>query len=130
MINFTEEQIMLLQYAALSGTAIETKKGKFWISGLPPFSSEDSSSIVLEEEKKEEFSKQFKYLDQNGSEDLIDRWHREKGIDEFRAIMIAQIEKYCSRYGKKDSCYKEITKIVDYAQRLREVEEGYLPKKD
>lgn len=65
--------------------------------------------------------KQERYTSQTGK-DLIDRWAEEKSVEEFRAIMIAQIEKYCARYGKKDNVISEVRKIVDYGQRLLDYE--------
>jgi len=64
--------------------------------------------------------KQERY--KTGKKDLIDRWAEEKTPTEFRAIMIAQMEKYQKRYGKKDDLVTESYKIVDYATRLHEYE--------
>ena len=64
--------------------------------------------------------KQARYTAQG--KDLIDDWAERKSMVEFRAIMIAQIEKYCRRYGKKDHPLKELEKIIDYANRLYEYE--------
>lgn len=69
--------------------------------------------------------KQERYLG-SGNQDLIDDWARVKDPVEFRAIMIGNIEKYCRRYGKKDTHLHEIRKIADYAQRLVEYEEKLL----
>lgn len=54
--------------------------------------------------------------------DLIDHWACTKTPGEFRAIMIAQMEKYQTRYGKKDDLESESYKIMDYATRLYEYE--------
>lgn len=67
-------------------------------------------------------NKQTRYTANDGM-DLIDQWSRTKSNEEFRAIMIAQIEKYCSRYGKKDDPLTEAVKIQDYATRLVEYEQ-------
>jgi len=64
--------------------------------------------------------KQARYT--TNGKDLIDDWAERKSMIEFRAIMLAQIEKYCCRYGKKDFPVKEAEKILDYAQRLYEYE--------
>lgn len=65
--------------------------------------------------------KQKRYCDENGM-DLIDRWAERYSPDEFRLIMLAMIEKYMTRMGKKDSVSMECRKIADYALRLAEVE--------
>ena len=65
---------------------------------------------------------QTRYNNNNGSKDLIDHWAEVKSPIEFRAIMIANIEKYCRRYGKKDDVLVEAKKIQDYATRLVEYE--------
>ena len=70
--------------------------------------------------------KQPRYCDQNGQRDLIDDWAERKSPEEFRAIIIANIEKYCRRYGKKDDPIKEAKKIADYADRLVAYEESLL----
>ncbi len=57
-----------------------------------------------------------------GGRDLIDQWRDNHPPEIFRAILIAQIEKYCSRYGKKDETLREIGKIIDYAKRLQDFE--------
>lgn len=64
--------------------------------------------------------KQERYT--NAGKDLIDDWAERKSTKEFRAIMIANIEKYCRRYGKKDECLSEAKKIADYAARLVDYE--------
>lgn len=64
--------------------------------------------------------KQARYT--TNGKDLIDDWAERKSMIEFRAIMLAQIEKYARRYGKKDLPVKEAEKILDYAQRLYEYE--------
>lgn len=61
------------------------------------------------------------YYTKNGK-DLIDDWAERKNMDEFRAIMLSNIEKYARRYSNKDNPSKEAEKILDYAQRLYEYE--------
>ena len=65
--------------------------------------------------------KQERYKGKTGK-DLIDRWFEEYDPIEVRAIMIAQMEKYQKRYGKKDDLVLESYKIMDYATRLHEYE--------
>ena len=64
--------------------------------------------------------KQWRYT--SLGKDLIDDWAERKSTKEFRAIMVANIEKYCRRYGKKDECLSEAKKIADYAARLVDYE--------
>ncbi len=66
-------------------------------------------------------TKQERYKGKSG-EDLIDRWAREDTPDVFRVKVMAQIERYASRYGKKDVTLQEAVKIQDYATRLVEYE--------
>jgi len=73
-------------------------------------------------EHKWDLTKQDRY--KNGKKDLIDRWAEEKTPVEFRAIMIAQMEKYQRRYGKKDDFQLESYKLCDYANRLHEYEKN------
>ena len=73
-------------------------------------------------------TKQERYKGKSG-EDLIDRWAREDTPDVFRIKIMAQIERYASRYGKKDVTLKEAVKIQDYATRLVEYETKLLEKK-
>lgn len=51
---------------------------------------------------------------------VAENWHTE---DEYRGWLLITIEKYCSRYGKKDSRLKEAQKISNYAKFLVEFEE-------
>jgi len=62
--------------------------------------------------------KQARYKKLDGS-DLIDRWAREETPQIFRAKMLAHIEAYIARYGLKDEPLSEITKIVDFVNRLK-----------
>jgi len=68
-------------------------------------------------------TKQERYL-QEGGKDLIDKWAERYTQEEFRLIMLAMIEKYMTRMGRKDSIASECRKIADYANRLALVEEG------
>ena len=69
-------------------------------------------------------SKQTRYQTQSG-EDLIDRWAREETPKTFRAKMLAHIEAYVARYGKKDKPLSEAKKIQDFANRLVQYEEKH-----
>jgi len=79
-------------------------------------------------EHKWDLTKQDRY--KNGKKDLIDRWQEEKTPVEFRAIMIAQMEKYQRRYGKKDDPQLESYKLCDYANRLHEYEKNIAKNPD
>lgn len=68
------------------------------------------------------FEKQERYKSSDGQKDLIDEWAEKYSRDEFRAIMRAQVEKYYSRYGKKDNVVSESRKAADYAMRLHQYE--------
>ena len=67
--------------------------------------------------------KQARYTNDDGK-DLIDKWAERYTQEEFRLIMLAMIEKYMTRMGRKDSIAQECRKIADYANRLVLVEEG------
>ena len=66
--------------------------------------------------------KQERYRSNTG-EDLIDRWAREETPTVFRIKIMAQLDRYTSRYGKKDNVIQEAKKIRDYANRLVQYEE-------
>lgn len=51
---------------------------------------------------------------------VAEAWHTP---EEYRGWLLITIEKYCSRYGKKDSRLQEARKIEVYARFLREFEE-------
>lgn len=51
---------------------------------------------------------------------VAEAWHTP---EEYRGWLLITIEKYCSRYGKKDSRLQEARKIEVYAKFLREFEE-------
>jgi len=51
---------------------------------------------------------------------VAEAWHTP---EEYRGWLLITIEKYCSRYGKKDSRLQEARKIETYAKFLREFEE-------
>ena len=76
-----------------------------------------------EDEEFARIEKQARYTSENGK-DLIDRWAERYTADEFRLIMLAMIEKYMTRMGRKDSIAQECRKIADYANRLALVEEA------
>ena len=66
--------------------------------------------------------KQERYRDSSG-EDLIDRWAREETPFVFRNKIMAQLDRYTSRYGKKDGTLQEARKMQDYTNRLVQYEE-------
>jgi len=68
-------------------------------------------------------TKQERYLQEDGK-DLIDKWAERYNQEEFRLIMLAMIEKYMTRMGRKDSIASECRKIADFANRLALVEDG------
>ena len=68
-------------------------------------------------------TKQERYLQEDGK-DLIDKWAERYTQEEFRLIMLAMIEKYMTRMGRKDSIASECRKIADFANRLALVEES------
>lgn len=51
---------------------------------------------------------------------VAEHWH---STEMYRGWLIITIEKYCSRYGKKDDCLKEAYKIANYGRFLVEFEE-------
>ena len=51
---------------------------------------------------------------------VAEHWHSE---DMYRGWLVITIEKYCSRYGKKDDKLKEAYKIANYGKFLVEFEE-------
>lgn len=51
---------------------------------------------------------------------VAEHWHTE---DMYRGWLVITIEKYCSRYGKKDDKLKEAYKIANYGKFLVEFEE-------
>lgn len=51
---------------------------------------------------------------------VAEHWHSE---DMYRGWLVITIEKYCSRYGKKDDRLKEAYKIANYGKFLVEFEE-------
>lgn len=51
---------------------------------------------------------------------VAEHWHR---ADFYRGWLLITLEKYCSRYGKKDSYLQEARKIAAYSQFLLEFEE-------
>lgn len=61
---------------------------------------------------------------------VAEHWHSE---EMYRGWLVITIEKYCSRYGKKDDKLKEAYKIANYGKFLVEFEEkvsaGMDPKK-
>ena len=54
------------------------------------------------------------------TEKVAEHWHSE---DMYRGWLVITIEKYCSRYGKKDDKLKEAYKIANYGKFLVEFEE-------
>ena len=56
--------------------------------------------------------------------DLIDDAADRYSDSEFRGAMRFNVEKYMRRLGKKDDVTKELGKIIDYATRWLEFEEG------
>ena len=78
---------------------------------------------TAEDEEFQRIEKQARYTGEDGK-DLIDRWSERYTGEEFRLIMLAMIEKYMTRMGRKDSIAKECRKIADYANRLALVEES------
>jgi len=70
-------------------------------------------------------TKQDRYLGKS-KEDLIDRWAREHAPGVFRAKMLAQFDRYTCRYGEKDDPLIEAKKLLDYANRLVQYEQGLL----
>lgn len=66
-------------------------------------------------------NKQDRYKKQDGS-DLIDRWIREDPPEEVRIKILAHVEAYLARYGKKDSHLSEALKIQDFINRLTNYE--------
>jgi len=76
-----------------------------------------------EDEEFARIEKQARYTGDDGK-DLIDKWAERYNAEEFRLIMLAMIEKYMTRMGRKDSIAKECRKIADYANRLALVEES------
>ena len=65
--------------------------------------------------------KQERYLI-DSTDDLIDKWARDKTHDEFRVIMWAMIEKYQCRLGKKAPTHEETEKMADYMSRWNQYE--------
>ena len=51
---------------------------------------------------------------------VAEHWHSE---EMYRGWLVITIEKYCSRYGKKDDKLKEAYKIANYGKFLVEFEE-------
>lgn len=51
---------------------------------------------------------------------VLENWH---SPEMYRGWVLMSIEKYCSRYGKKDDKLKEAYKILNYAKFLVEFEE-------
>lgn len=78
---------------------------------------------LLDRDSMTDVIKQERYTGKSG-EDLIDRWAREETSEIFRAKIMAQLDRYTSRYGKKDNVLQEAKKIQDYANRLVQYEEG------
>ena len=101
-----------MEYASISGDPICVDKIKYYISL--------SSSYGFNSEGKQERYKG------NSGEDLIDRWAREETSEIFRAKIMAQLDRYTSRYGKKDNVLQEAKKIQDYANRLVAYEESLI----
>ena len=76
-------------------------------------------------DEPEHAEKQPHYKNEDGT-DLINDWAERYTPDEFRTVMIAQMEKYQRRYGKKDLMVEEAGKIADYANRLLQYEQNRL----
>lgn len=57
-----------------------------------------------------------------GNRDLIQDWQERGTLEQNRAILLFNIEKYTTRYGKKDAPVIEAEKIMNYAIRLYEYE--------
>lgn len=57
---------------------------------------------------------------------VAEHWHN---VDMYRGWLLITIEKYCSRYGKKDEPLKEAYKIANYAKFLVELEEKLAAEK-
>lgn len=57
--------------------------------------------------------------------DLIDYWEATRTVGEFRQIILSEIDRYRTRYGKKDSCLTEAKKMRDYLNRLVAFEEKH-----
>lgn len=51
---------------------------------------------------------------------VAEHWH---SAEMYRGWLVITIEKYCSRYGKKDDLLKEAYKIANYGRFLVEFEE-------
>ena len=61
--------------------------------------------------------------------DLIHHRQDTNTVEECRDKIISQIERYCSRYGKKDNTLQEVKKILDYATRLHNWEGSLVQSK-
>lgn len=57
--------------------------------------------------------------------DLIDYWEATRTPEEFRQIILSNLDRYRTRYGQKDSCLTEAKKMRDYLNRLVAFEEKH-----
>lgn len=108
--------VRAMEYSANTGVPIVVDQKDFYISLA------QSPKVVID---KAGVVKQERYQGKSG-EDLIDRWAREETPEMFRAKIMAQLDRYTSRYGKKDDVLKEAKKIQDYANRLVAYEESLI----
>ena len=73
-------------------------------------------------DKKAEHYEDYKNIPEHysGQTDVIEFTRQQFTKDEWIASMKFNIIKYATRLGRKDALDKELDKIIDYAQRLKE----------
>lgn len=73
-------------------------------------------------DKKDEHFEDYKNIPEHysGQTDVIEFTRQQFTKDEWIASMKFNIIKYATRLGRKDALDKELDKIIDYAQRLKE----------
>lgn len=119
----------LLKYSSDVGIPVKSDGSMFWITRKDPFTRKEiltpNEFGAVKDLCDNVPPKQERYQGKSG-EDLIDRWARESTPEVFRIKIMAQFDRYTSRYGKKDEPLIEAKKLQDYANRLVQYEENLI----
>ncbi len=115
----------LLKHCSVNHKPVNSDEVLFWITTEDPFTRMETTCAAKEVRFEIDNTKQERYQGKSG-EDLIDRWARESTPEIFRAKIMAQFDRYTSRYGKKDEPLVEAKKLLDYSNRLVQYEENLI----
>lgn len=96
----------------------ESVVGSFPIGLLPVAFNQAAEHLGTPTPVVAEFTKQERYLAEDGERDYIDRSYEHLPWPQFVGAIRWTIDKYFDRLGKKDSLITESRKIADYAQRF------------